>query len=127
MADLAMSVALKRAYEPPVEADGRRVLVDRLWPRGVAKNDARLTLWLKEVAPSPELRRWFGHDPARWTEFVGRYRVELDRNPEPVERLRALAAKGRVTLVYGARDPVHNHAAALRAYLVEGEPAFDGD
>ena len=113
------TIAIKRAYDPPEVSDGRRILVDRLWPRGVAKDDAQLSLWLKEVAPSPELRRWFGHDPQRWAEFVRRYRAELADRPEPVERLRSLAAEGRLTLVYGARDPVHNHAAALCAYLAE--------
>lgn len=111
------SIAIKRVYEPPAAADGQRVLVDRLWPRGVAKERAQLTLWLKEVAPSPALRRWFGHDPARWTEFVRRYRAELDSNGEAVARLRGIAAEGKLTLVYGARDSVHNQAAALRDYL----------
>ena len=112
-------IAIKRAYEPPADDDGRRVLVDRLWPRGVAKHDARLTLWLKEVAPSSALRRWFSHDPTRWSEFVRRYRAELERNGEAVARLRGMAAEGKLTLVYGARDPVHNQAAALKDYLSE--------
>ena len=115
------SIAIKRAYESPGDDDGRRVLVDRLWPRGVAKHDARLTLWLKEVAPSSTLRRWFGHDPARWAEFVRRYRAELERNGEAVARLRGMAAAGKLTLIYGARDPVHNQAAALKGYLDEAD------
>ena len=102
------------------------MLVDRLWPRGVAREQARLTLWLKEVAPSPALRRWFGHDPARWDEFVSRYRRELEGATEPIGRLKALAAEGKPTLRYGARDPLHNQAAALQAYLSETASAGRG-
>jgi len=112
-------IAVKRAYDPPADSDGLRVLVDRLWPRGLARSEARLDLWLKEVAPSPALRRWFGHDPARWPEFVRRYREELQRNPTAAARLQALAAEGPVTLVYAARDRDHNQAIALQAYLAE--------
>ena len=115
----ASGVRIKRAYEPPAEDDGARVLVDRLWPRGVSKAAAELTLWLKAVAPSAELRNWFGHDPARWTEFGRRYRAELQRNQEAVDRLRALVKAGPVTLVDGARDTRHKDAGGWAAYLDE--------
>ena len=108
---------LKRAYAEPAAADGFRVLADRLWPRGVSKEVARIDLWLKEIAPSTELRKWFGHDPARWVEFQRRYRAELDRSPEAVAVLAEHVRKGRVTLVYGAKDPEHNHARVLAEYL----------
>ncbi len=112
-------IRLKRVYEPPCEGDGHRVLVDRLWPRGLAKDRARVTLWLKEVAPSPALRKWFGHDPARWAGFRSRYRAELAANPEPVARLRSLAEQDTVTLLYGARDGERSNAAVLKGYLEE--------
>jgi uncharacterized protein YeaO (DUF488 family) len=114
-------IRLKRAYEPPAAADGARILVDRLWPRGVRKADLAIERWLKEVAPSPALRRWFGHDPARWAEFRRRYRAELEARPEPLEELRRAAEAGRVTLVYAARDEAHNHAVLLRE-LLTGNP-----
>src|SRR5258708_498143 len=110
-------IRIKRVYDPPDEADGTRVLVDRLWPRGVRKEDAAFTLWLKEIAPSPELRKWFGHDPVRWTEFGQRYRAELDRNDEAVARLADLSKHGPLTLLYAAHDAAHNHALLLAAYL----------
>lgn len=110
-------IRLKRVYEPAVAADGRRVLVDRLWPRGISH--ARLAgEWLKEVAPSTELRTWFGHRPERWAGFVERYRAELAARPGPVEQLRAYARQGRLTLVYGARDQIHNEAVVLRDVLL---------
>ena len=109
-------VTLKRAYEPPTAADGARILVDRLWPRGVAKADAAIDLWLKDVAPSTELRRWFAHDPAKWPEFRRRYRAELRGSPALAE-LRSLARKGHVTLVYSAKDEVHNDAVVLGELL----------
>jgi uncharacterized protein YeaO (DUF488 family) len=108
---------IKRVYEPPAPADGTRILVDRLWPRGLTKERARVDLWLKEIAPSTELRRWFGHDPARWAEFQARYRAELAANAEPVAHLRAEMARGPVTLVYGAKDEAHNDAIVLRDFL----------
>jgi uncharacterized protein YeaO (DUF488 family) len=111
------TVMIKRAYEPPARADGRRFLVERLWPRGVRKADLPLEAWLKDVAPSPELRRWFGHDPARWPEFRRRYFVELGSREAALQPLRAAARAGTVTLVYGARDTEHNAAVALREYL----------
>lgn len=110
-------VNLKRAYEPPAPRDGTRILVDRLWPRGVKKAKARIDLWLKDVAPSTALRKWFGHDPARWSEFRRRYRAELKRQPEAFAQLRALARHGRVTLVFGARDGRRNQAVVLKSML----------
>jgi uncharacterized protein YeaO (DUF488 family) len=109
-------VRLKRAYEPAGPHDGYRVLVERLWPRGVRKLDLRLDAWLKDVAPSDGLRRWFGHDPARFAEFAARYRRELKREPasEVLAELVARASTGTVTLVYGARDEQHNGALVLR-------------
>ncbi len=111
-----MSVILKRAYEPAVRTDGRRVLVDRLWPRGLSKGKAKLDLWLKDIAPSTELRQWFAHDPDKWPEFRKRYRAELRGNPA-LSELRTLARRGKVTLVYAARDQEHNEAIVLRQIL----------
>ncbi len=108
---------LKRAYDPPSPRDGMRILVDRLWPRGVTKAKVRIDLWLKDVAPSNALRQWFGHDPARWSEFRRRYRAELKRQPEALARLRALTRQGRVTLVFGARDTRRNQAVVLKNLL----------
>jgi uncharacterized protein YeaO (DUF488 family) len=109
------TVQLKRAYEPAARSDGYRVLVDRLWPRGITKRALALDVWAKDLAPSAELRRWFGHDPGRWTEFVERYRREL-RAPaarDVLDDLARRAATGRVTLVYGARDERHNGAVVV--------------
>ena len=111
-----MSVKLKRAYEPASRSDGERILVDRLWPRGLSKARASLDLWLKEVAPATELRQWFGHDPGKWPEFAKRYRAELKANPA-FEQLRALSRRGTVTLVYAARDELRNEAVILKALL----------
>lgn len=110
-------IKLKRIYEPAAPEDGCRVLIERLWPRGISKERAALDLWLKEVAPSPELRTWFGHDPAKWLEFRKRYSAELEANDAAVERLRELAHKGVVTFVYAARDTEHNAAIALKDFL----------
>jgi uncharacterized protein YeaO (DUF488 family) len=115
-----MMLTLKRIYEPAADDDGERFLVDRLWPRGVSKAEARLTDWLKDFAPSTALRRWFAHDPSRWAEFQRRYSAELDR-PEARAMLQMLADKARtgpVTLVYAARDTDHNEAAVLQ-HLIE--------
>jgi uncharacterized protein YeaO (DUF488 family) len=109
---------LKRVYESPSAGDGTRVLVDRLWPRGVKKADAAIDHWFKELSPSTELRNWFGHDPARWTEFRHRYAVELRQHADQLDRLRALARQGPVTLVYAAHDEQHNDAVALREVLL---------
>jgi uncharacterized protein YeaO (DUF488 family) len=114
--DLAM-IQLKRAYETPSPTDGERVLVERLWPRGLTKRKAAVDLWLKEVAPSPELRKWFAHDPAKWKQFERRYWNELRREKEPVALLRRKAKHGTVTLVYAARDEEHNGALALKEFL----------
>jgi uncharacterized protein YeaO (DUF488 family) len=108
---------LKRIYEPVGSADGQRVLVDRVWPRGVKRDDAALDEWLRDIAPTAELRKWFGHDPARWTEFNKRYRKELDGNPQAVDRLHQALARGDVTLLYGARDEEHNQAQVIAGYL----------
>jgi uncharacterized protein YeaO (DUF488 family) len=109
---------IKRVYLAAGPEDGVRVLVDRLWPRGVSKVHAALASWNKDVAPSTELRRWFGHDPARWTEFCKRYRAELKANRTAIEAIGALAWEDRVTLVFGARDEAHNEAVVLRDVLL---------
>ena len=116
-------VRITRAYEPADDGDGYRVLVDRLWPRGVSKAKARLGAWMKEIAPSTELRRWFGHDPARWDEFERRYRAEL-AEPERrslVDELADRATHGPITLVYGARDTLHNEAIVLCAVVTAAQ------
>lgn len=116
-------VRITRAYEPADDGDGYRVLVDRLWPRGVSKAKARLGAWMKEIAPSTELRRWFGHDPARWDEFERRYRAEL-AEPERrrlVGELADRATHGPITLVYGARDTLHNEAIVLCAVVTAAQ------
>ena len=114
----ASHVLLKRAYVPAEPSDGLRILVDRLWPRGVSKQKAALDEWMKDLAPSTELRQWFGHVPERWEEFRKRYARELDANPDAVAELRQWLKRGRVTLVYSARDTEHNQAVALRDYLL---------
>jgi uncharacterized protein YeaO (DUF488 family) len=110
-------IKLKRAYQAPEADDGFRILVDRLWPRGVSKSSARVDLWLKDIAPSTALRKWFGHDPAKWEEFRSRYFRELRQKSEAVGELRKHVRRGRVTLVYGAKDEQHNDAVALRGFL----------
>ena len=120
MARIAASrVKLKRAYEAPADDDGTRVLIDRLWPRGVRKQDAALDLWLKELGPSTELRKWFGHDPARWDEFRTRYAAELAQKTELMAQLREFARQGVLTLVYSAHDQQHNDAVVLRSLLLD--------
>lgn len=119
MTRLRSGIHLKRVYDPASDEDGARVLVDRLWPRGVSKEEAHLSLWLKDIAPSDELRRWFGHDPARFDTFALRYREELAEKTEELDRLRELLAKGPVTLLYAAHDEVHNNAAVLAEMLGE--------
>ena len=111
-------VRLKRAYEPASAADGTRILIDRLWPRGVKKADAAIDQWLKDIAPSTALRKWFGHDPARWAEFRKRYAVEIRAHREQLDQLRALARQGSITLVFSAHDELHNDAVALRDFLL---------
>ncbi len=115
-----MAVRIKRAYEPPEPADGYRVLIDRIWPRGVSKEEARLDEWARELAPSSELRRWFGHDPARFEEFRRRYRAELAGHEEKLRELRRRARQGTLTLVYSARDTEHNDAVVLAELLRAG-------
>jgi uncharacterized protein YeaO (DUF488 family) len=110
---------LKRIYDSASEDDGVRVLVDRLWPRGVRKEMAKLTLWAKDIAPSPELRVWFNHDPARFAEFSRRYRLELAAKGDAVGLIDDLLKRGRVTLLFAAHDAVHNHAVVLADYLKE--------
>jgi uncharacterized protein YeaO (DUF488 family) len=109
--------SLKRVYLPANDADGKRVLVDRLWPRGVTKREAHVDLWLKDVAPSPALRKWFGHDPARFDEFRTRYKRELQDRAAQLDELRDLAKHGHVTLLYGAHDETHNQAVVLAEIL----------
>jgi uncharacterized protein YeaO (DUF488 family) len=110
-------IKLKRAYEAPSRDDGLRVLVERLWPRGLTKERAAVDLWLKEVAPSPELRKWFGHDPARWEQFRQRYRKELREKKDTIRLLRQKGKEGTLTLVYAARDKEHNGALVLKRFL----------
>jgi uncharacterized protein YeaO (DUF488 family) len=110
-------VRVKRVYDPPSPQDGRRILVDRLWPRGVSRKSARIDDWAKDLAPSTRLRRWFGHDPGRWPEFQTRYREELRAVGDRLGWLIALARRGRVTLLYAARDPDHNNARVLQRLL----------
>jgi uncharacterized protein YeaO (DUF488 family) len=110
-------IRLKRVYEKPAAADGERILVERLWPRGLSKADAKVDLWLRDIAPSTELRKWFAHDPARWDEFQRRYWNELRNQSEAVDLLRRKAAAGVITLVYAARDEQHNGALALKTFL----------
>lgn len=107
----------KRVYEPVAATDGQRVLVDRLWPRGLSKEAAALDAWLRELAPSSELRQWFQHDPSKWPEFRRRYFSELDAHPEALEPLLGLERPGTVTLLYSAKDEAHNNAVALTEYL----------
>lgn len=115
-----MDIQVKRVYEAPSPDDGMRVLVDRLWPRGLSKEKAAVDLWLKELAPSTELRKWFGHAPEKWEEFQQRYRQELVQQPEALQRLSELAAGGPVTLLFGAKEERFNDAVALKAFLLAG-------
>lgn len=112
-----MALKIKRVYEEPSKADGTRILVDRIWPRGLSKEKAHVDLWLKDVAPSNELRKWFGHDPARWPEFRARYRAELKQNHNQLALLRKAVERGPTTIVYGARDEEHNQAVVLHDLL----------
>ena len=112
-----MKLNIKRVYEKPNEQDGKRVLVDRLWPRGLTKEKADIDLWLKGIAPTTELRKWFNHDAAKWKEFQKRYRKELNNNKEQVSLLKDQLKKGIVTLVYGAKDEDHNEALVLKEWL----------
>ncbi|HWB55012.1 MAG TPA: DUF488 domain-containing protein [Tepidisphaeraceae bacterium] len=115
-----MKVQLKRAYENPSSSDGERILVERLWPRGLTKAKAKIDLWMKDIAPTPELRKWFAHDPAKWKQFRQRYWKELEKNPQAVDQLKGEMKKGSVTLIYAAHDQEHNGALALKEFI-EGE------
>ncbi|BCH32942.1 hypothetical protein MesoLjLc_48720 [Mesorhizobium sp. L-8-10] len=115
----AERIRLKRAYERPSAEDGARVLIDRLWPRGVKQRSAKIDQWAKDIAPSTELRKWFGHEPARWEEFRRRYTAELHQHLEQLDNLRELARSGAITLVYAAHDECHNDAVVLRDVLLE--------
>jgi uncharacterized protein YeaO (DUF488 family) len=110
-------IQIRRIYEPPAPDDGARLLVDRLWPRGVKKTELRLASWLREVAPPDALRQWFQHDPAKWSEFQRRYAAELEKNPQAWEPILQAARKGKVTLLFAAKDAEHNNAVALKAFL----------
>jgi uncharacterized protein YeaO (DUF488 family) len=112
------NVKLKRAYEPPATDDGTRILVDRLWPRGVTKKRAAIDQWMKDIAPSTGLRKWYSHDPARWDEFRRRYAKEVHRNAALLDQLRSLARHGPITLVYSAHDEKHNDAVELRELIL---------
>lgn len=111
-----MKINIKRVYEAPAKEDGIRILVDRLWPRGLTKEKAAVDIWLKDIAPSTELRKWFAHEPAKWAEFKKRYHLELKENNEQVLLLKEQLKKGTVTLVYGAKDEEHNEALVLKDY-----------
>jgi uncharacterized protein YeaO (DUF488 family) len=110
-------IKTKRVYEPADASDGTRFLVERLWPRGIRKEELKMETWLKDAAPSPALRKWFGHDPAKWDEFQRRYRAELESNPDAWQPILQAAKQGNVTLLYSARDTEHNSAVLLKAFL----------
>lgn len=113
-----MSIKLKRAYDPPAKSDGKRILVERLWPRGITKEKAALFEWAKEIAPSPELRKWFNHDHDKWAEFCRRYQAELKANRDGVARLAEICSSGGVTFIYAAKDTERNSAVVLKNWLV---------
>jgi uncharacterized protein YeaO (DUF488 family) len=110
----SMKLKIKRVYDKPAEEDGTRILVDRLWPRGLTKQKAKVDVWLKDIAPSTELRKWFAHDPEKWKEFIKKYKQELHENNEQAAILKEYLKQGTVTLVYGARDEVHNEALVIK-------------
>src|SRR6187551_1220657 len=112
-----MSINLKRIYEPPAKEDGFRILVDRLWPRGLTKQKAAIDLWLKDIAPSTELRKWFGHDPGKWKEFQKKYHAELQANKETIDTLKGHLGKGPITLLYAAKDEEHNEARVIKEFV----------
>ena len=119
----SVSIALKRVYEAPAKSDGSRILVDRLWPRGLSKDKAQLDLWLRDIAPSDELRGWFAHDPKRWTEFQRRYRAELKGRSDELQPIRDALKKGKVTFLFAAHDEAHNNAVALKGIIERRERA----
>lgn len=110
-------INIKRVYKPYSKDDGKRVLIDRLWPRGLSKAKAHVDEWLKDIAPSTELRKWFNHEPAKWDEFQKRYKRELDNNQAVVKKLQDIAKSGKITIIYGAKDELHNDAVVLKNYL----------
>jgi len=110
----SMKLKIKRVYDKPAEEDGTRILVDRLWPRGLTKQKAKVDVWLKDIAPSTELRKWFAHDPEKWKEFIKKYKKELHENKEQASILKEYLKQGTVTLVYGARDELHNEALVIK-------------
>jgi uncharacterized protein YeaO (DUF488 family) len=112
-----ITIRIKRVYEEPEEADGRRILVDRLWARGLSKEKAKVDVWVKEIAPSTELRRWYGHDPNKWTEFKSRYAAELEANPGQVEEILEEVREGIVTFLYSSKEEQLNNAVALKDYI----------
>lgn len=112
-----MNIKIKRVYEKPAKDDGSRILVDRLWPRGLTKEKASVDLWLKEIAPSTELRKWFGHDPEKWNRFRRRYETEIRNKDDVIEILKGKASQGTITLIYAARDEKHNEARVLKQFL----------
>lgn len=114
-------IKIKRAYAPPSKSDGKRILVDRLWPRGIKKADAKIDEWIKDAAPSTELRKWFSHDPAKWEEFRRKYKDELKEVPELVQRLRSNSKKGTITLVFAAKDTEHVDAVVLKEVIEKGK------
>ena len=118
---------IKRVYEKPGKEDGMRILVDRLWPRGLTKAKAKVDVWLKEIAPTTELRKWFNHDPEKWKEFIKKYKQELHENDEQVVILKEYMRQGVVTLVYGARDEVHNEALVIKDLLSRQSGSFAGE
>ncbi len=115
---MSLDIRTKRVYDPPDAGDGFRVLVDRVWPRGLSKEQVRADLWLRNIAPSAPLRKWFGHDPARWEGFKERYFAELDDHPDSINLLLEKAGAGTLTLLFSARDTEHNQAVALKEYLL---------
>jgi len=115
-----MNIKIKRVYEQPDKDDGSRILVDRLWPRGLTKEKAIVNLWLKEIAPSTELRKWFGHDPDKWEKFRGRYETEIRHKDDLINMLKRKASEGTITLIYAARDEKHNQALVLKQFLERG-------
>jgi len=112
-----MAIKIKRVYEPASDGDGTRILVDRLWPRGLTKEKAHVDEWLKEIAPTTELRKWFGHEPEKWSGFHRRYETELRHNPDMIKMVKTKAREGTITLLYGARDEKHNEALVLKQFL----------
>jgi uncharacterized protein YeaO (DUF488 family) len=117
MNSMRITIRIKRVYEEPEEADGRRILVDRLWARGLSKEKAKVDVWVKDIAPSTELRRWYGHDPNKWTEFKSRYAAELEANPDEVEEILEEALAGIVTFLYSSKEEQLNNAVALKEYI----------